>query len=201
MTKTLLILTAALGLTMSAHAHLGDTEMAMVQALGQPSSIDGNMETFFTPKYKIDAQFDENRICQNIHYVKLDGTTITRAEADQIDNWNIDRATMQKHCWVNNHWKPTKESHCVSWSTNAAGVHYELITGPCYFSDPGKWFDTRSIYTAAGIALFKQWIPANQADQKSEDKPDTSDPERLNVSNLNNMDGIAQQSTRQHPLV
>jgi hypothetical protein len=182
MKKALTILTAALGLTISAHANIGDTEQQSVQKYGNPTSTDGSFESFKTDGWMIAAYFDVNRICQSIEYVKLDGSDITRPEADKIDFANIDQGTLQKHRWVNNNWKRTQRADQASYTTQAAGVFYQLITGYSYYWG-NNWLCSRAVTTGNGIDLIKQWIAEHKAEanQGHSDVPGTDSVQKTNV--------------------
>jgi|SRR4029077_3919772 len=84
--KTLLILTAALGLTMSAQANLWDNRAQSNDRYGKPFQVDeaNSIISYSSPGWLITEWFDDAGWVESIAYYKLNGKVFSQTEIDKI---------------------------------------------------------------------------------------------------------------------
>jgi hypothetical protein len=105
--KTLLILTAALGLTMSAHANLWDNRAQSGDRYGKPFQVDdaNSLITYSNSGWMITEWFDDAGWVESIVYYKMNGKLFTRQEINEIQTTNNFFADEWRHIapnvWVN----------------------------------------------------------------------------------------------------
>ena len=79
----------------SAYANVGSTFEQSTSIRGAPVTIREGLYGWVNEKWIIFEQYNTKGICNYIAFVKLDGTTITKQEADAIDESNAPNA----HQW------------------------------------------------------------------------------------------------------
>jgi hypothetical protein len=105
--KSLLILTAALGLTMSARANMWDNRAQSNDRYGKPFKVDeaNSLISYSNANWMITEWFDETGWVESIGYYKLDGKGFTKDEIKKIQAANNFFAEQWRHIaphvWVN----------------------------------------------------------------------------------------------------
>jgi hypothetical protein len=99
MKKTLLILTAALGLTISAHANLGETKAETVERYGRIDDSQGNWIRFNRQSWVINEWINpDSGLVEIIDFIK--NSVIEKQETDKILSQNLLPEYLDTSAWI-----------------------------------------------------------------------------------------------------
>jgi hypothetical protein len=153
MKKMIIILTAALGLTMTAHAKIGDSFDTLVKTYGRPSwsqplqNGSGSRTFWVNHNWLIEGFLDSDGVCQAVYYIKGNGY-ITHSEAQRLDKANVTVAVPK--------WKTIPQDSSDSFTggigyVSTGTLFFEITEGSYLFGN--KWYSGRSYATQAGLYL------------------------------------------------
>jgi hypothetical protein len=140
MTKLLLTLTAALSLTISARANIGDTHADAQARYGEPDHLNpAGDPCYYKDGWEIIQSYNVKGICYGVSYLRLDGQPVTQEQTNAF--WNANFATTPSQWVFQSHPDTETEIHQVSYSDAVTGYQFWTFWQK---KVDGNWFATVS---------------------------------------------------------
>jgi hypothetical protein len=161
MNKLVITLTAALGLTMSAQANIGDSKDQALTRYGRPVDHNDKGALIYEKNgWRIIQGYNESDVCFIVSYIRLDGNVINQKQGNDIDTANFAEIPVT---WTYQHWSDqqgfkNEETYFdrVSGKQIVFGFIYEDDKGWCAFRtlvNNKLWPQTDKAAPAATIPL------------------------------------------------
>jgi hypothetical protein len=141
-----------------AKANLFDSTAKTEQKLGQASIVLGNCRQYFYGNWRVDCYFDSEGTCQSAGYTKLDGTAISKEQADQLDAANLPASVLLGEGWIDEHWGESPTLRAKSWTYSKGSLLlFQVVSGWWRSDTTSGWQYQRNYSTRKGNDLVKQW--------------------------------------------